>query len=88
MNMQFRLDGCYTLEITDNGHLVSPDGRSGSGSAGNVGIQLLYEPLQVGTPDRAPDAPKSLLQVFLKPSQARAIASAMLSAATEARTTR
>ena len=88
MNAAFKLDGCYTLELTDSGYLSSPDGVSGACSKGNVGIQVLYAPLALGNVDEGPGAPmpqKSVLQAFLKPSQARAIASALLSAATEAR---
>lgn len=83
MNATFHLDGCYSLLITDDGRLTS--GNMGASSAGNVGLQLTYVPLQIGTEERAPDAPQTLLQAFVKPSQARAIASALLSAATEAR---
>ncbi len=80
MNATFDLGG-FVLEISESGHLSSLDGKMGASSKGNIGLQLTTRPL---TPDSA-NPPKTVFQGFVKPSQARAIASALLSAATEAR---
>lgn len=81
MNTKFDLGG-YVLEITENGYLNAPDGRSGGCCDGSVGLQVIRHPLP-SLEEETP--PVSVLQTFVKPSQARAIASALLSAATEAR---
>lgn len=83
MNAKFDIGG-YELQINDTGYLTSPDGKSGAHSGGNVGLQILHFPLP--NLDSVPP-PTVVLQTFLKPSQARAVASALLSAATEVRRT-
>lgn len=81
MNAKFNLGG-YELEITSNGYLMHPDpGAGAAGSPGCVGLQVVDFPLG---PNGA-EPTRLLMQAFVKPSQARAIASAILSAATEAK---
>lgn len=81
MHAKFNLGG-YELEITSNGYLTHPDKNAGAAfSPGGVGLQIIYHAIGV-TGD---EPPQSVMQAFVKPSQARAIASAILSAATEAK---
>jgi hypothetical protein len=86
MRMSFDLDGCHAIEITGNVPRVQHDPAS-------VCINVLYTPLPM-PPARTENEPEgdyiqlptqTKLSVSLKPSHARAIASALLSAATEAR---
>ena len=84
MEAKFDLGG-YAIQITQNGFLTSPDGNSGACKKGDVGIQVIHYPLPNGDESYPP---KAIMQTFVKPSQARAIASALLSAATEARAIR
>lgn len=70
--------GGYEIEVNTSGGMTSRDGLSGCGGSG-VGIQI-HRVFSLG-PDRTDY--QCLLQSFLKPSEARAIASALLSAATE-----
>ena len=77
MTTKFDVGG-YELEINDSGRLSSPDVMCAS-SDGRIGLQLMHHPLDERQPSQC------VMQAFVKPSQARAIASALLSAATEAR---
>lgn len=79
MNCKFNVGG-YELEITDHGHMVASDGMCAYAN-GQVGLQITHLPLGSNGAESA----KTIMQAFVKPSQARAIASAILSAATEAR---
>ena len=86
MQARFRLDGCHDLEI------VGDVPRSAQDSA-SVSIRILRTPLPMLVPSgiqcsdvgymQAPT--ETMIAVSLQPSYARAIASALLSAATEAR---
>lgn len=76
MNTKFMFSG-MECTISDDGYLGTPEGVSAY-SLGSVGLQIVGYPL-------GSDAPSAVIQAFLKPSQARAFASAILSAATEAR---
>lgn len=92
MEAQFKLDGCHTLRI-------STDVARTVGAHGSIGFQVEYEPLRLpGDPEPdfskdiccATDLPtrrgvKILMSKHLRPSEARAIASMFLSAATESR---
>jgi hypothetical protein len=76
MIAMFRLDGCYTLRIGED------EPRTMS-TPGSVGLQITYDKLTL--PPDSP-APTEIIAAFsLRRSQARAIASAMLSAATESK---
>lgn len=81
MKTVFDLNG-FALEITTDGFLTSPDGVAGACSKGSVGLQVISFPLPNGAEAYSP---RSVMQIFVKPSQARAIASSLLSAATEVR---
>jgi hypothetical protein len=81
MNSKFDIGG-YELEIRDDGRL-SFTGSVAGYSAGMVGLQLIRCDIPRNASE--PDRPECVMQAFVKPSQARAIASALLSAATEAR---
>jgi hypothetical protein len=93
MEAHFKLDGCHTLRI-------STDVARTSNTHGSVGFQVEYEPLRLpGDPEPEPssgyggcssDLPtrpgvRILMSKTLRPSEARAIASMFLSAATEGR---
>jgi hypothetical protein len=82
MNAKFDVDG-YEFEIAQGAPLteVDPAACSGGHQTGRVGLQVIAHPL-----DRR-EASQSVMRVYVKPSQARAIASALLSAATEVRNT-
>jgi hypothetical protein len=83
MNTTFRLDPCYELEITSDGTTHSKDGLSGGCSRGSIGVMVHYTPLVLaGDPQLVATTP---IQITLRPNQVRAIASAMLSAVSEAR---
>ena len=83
MRASFSLDGCYELEISGNVPRTQRDPES-------VCLNLLHTPLPVPMP--GPDGTgyvqpptETTFSISLRPSHARAIASALLSAATEAR---
>ena len=87
MRSAFSLDGCHELEITGNV-------PRGAGDPESVCINLLYTPLptlmSTGDAERGERGyvqgpTETRMSVSLRPSHARAIASALLSAATEAR---
>lgn len=84
-NVTFKLDPCY--EMTIGGESMSYQepggGWSGSSSAGSVSFLVTHMP--IGQADGPPQCRSRVAAFHLKPSQARAIASAMLSAATEAK---
>lgn len=77
MNVKFNVGG-YELEVTSHGHLSGVDGMCAS-SPGQVGFQMTHFPLG----ENGPQPARTVMQAFVKPSEARAIASAILSAATE-----
>lgn len=84
MTTKFQLDNCYSLVV--GGHIPDyPDG------AGLVAFRLMYQPMPVLTqgsnePGGWVYAPESqVFGVHVKPSHARAIASAILAEATETR---
>lgn len=81
MNATFKIDGCYELEIVGDGTMTSKNGLS-SCSSGNIGFQLHHTPLSLG--DDAANGVTTVAAFYLSRSRARAIASAMLSAASEA----
>ena len=92
MRMKFYLDGCYTLTIGGDLPRIKHDPRS-------VGIQIDHTPLPEPTlaysgSSEGPSVthavmsrpePQCVASFNMKPSHARAIASALLSAATEAK---
>lgn len=85
MHTTFKLDGCHILEI---GSDVPRD----SYNPNSVGLQLTKRPLPMPDPTCPADgtafvvAPEeAIFAVSLTPSHARAIASALLSAATESK---
>jgi hypothetical protein len=84
MKASFSIDGCHDLEITGNVPRTANDPAS-------VCINLLRTPLPqlMSAPDVAncyvQPPTEVVLSVSLRPSHARAIASALLSAATEAK---
>ena len=92
MRMKFDIDGCYTLSITE-------DAVRAVGDPGSVGIQVDYTPLPTpelaysGSSDGASSVSavmgrpetRCMVSFNVKPSHARAIASALLSAATAVR---
>ena len=88
MRMSFSLDGCHELEVTGNVPRTENDPAS-------VCINVLYTPLPtlMPPPENTANMPPQYVQgptetkmsVSLKPSHARAIASALLAAATEAK---
>ena len=69
----FDLDGCYKLMVTSPNPTLGHDPRS-------VGLQLMHERISL---DEEPQI-ETVLTLNLTPSHARAIASAILSAATDA----
>lgn len=71
MRATFELDSCYELQISE-------DIPRASGDSGSVGVQVTHTPLGESTSEL-------VFALNLKPSHARAIASALLAAATEAR---
>lgn len=80
MNTKFKIDGCYELEIRSDGTIGSY-GNVQSFSRGNIGISLHC----TGLPNLDEVAtPETVAGLYLKRSQARAIASALLSAVSEA----
>ena len=84
MNATFDING-YELDVTSNGILTSRDGKMGCGGSG-VGLQLTRRPISIGEGGIVGTGePESVMQTFVTHSQARAIASAILSAATESR---
>lgn len=91
MEALFKIDGCHNIRI-------SSDVPRGMGDPRSVGFQLEYTPLRLpGDPEPVADAcgsssdlpvptgTKILMSKILRSSEARAIASMLLSAATEAR---
>lgn len=91
MTTMFTLDGCHALRI-------SSDVPRNASDAGFVGFQLEYTPMRLpGDPEPTenqcssstdlpvPRGTRILMSKNLRRSEARAIASAMLSAATESR---
>lgn len=90
MEAQFKLDGCHVIRI-------STDVPRMRGDVGVVGFQLEYTPLRLpGDPVESdqccsstdlpvPAGTKILMSKNLRSSEARAIASMLLSAATESR---
>lgn len=92
MRMRFELDGCYALTI--GGDMPRP-----AGSPESVGVQVDYTPLpapelaysgnsggeSVASAIMGRPETRCLVAFSVKPSHARAIASALLSAATEAK---
>lgn len=90
MQAEFRLDGCHSIRISTD---VPRDSRDRA----SVGLQLEYTPLRVpGDPIQTfhdqcgsafdlpvPPGTKILMSARLRSSEARAIASMLLSAATE-----
>lgn len=90
MNTTFRIDPCYELEITSDGTLTTRDPLSCSAvHKGAIGVMLhhtdLFPPRPNGDPalDAATPVSTTKVAIFLKRNQARAIASALLSAVSE-----
>lgn len=87
MEMRFSLDSCTTLVISD--HPIAdprPNYASGCGGLGQVSVQLCHVPLALSHRDDDPiPAPDFVQNVMLKPSEARTIASALMTAAQSAR---
>lgn len=86
MTATFELGGSYELTVSDR-TLSGPDACAASGGKGYVGLQVVHflgrgMPRMIGERE-APG--KTVMQVFIPASQMRAVASALLSAATEAR---
>lgn len=96
MEMRFNLDSCTTLVISDK---PIPDPRSncahGGASYDAVQMQLVHVPLQsvaaVSSSSRdvrvtlAPPEPDHVFSASLRPSEARTIASALMTAAQSVR---
>lgn len=86
MNATFKLDGCHTLVVGgSNEYHVYP---MPDGAGYLIPVALIRHPLllaQIANDPTPLPKDEKLAEVYLKPSQMRAIASAMLSAATEAR---
>lgn len=76
MDATFKLDGCTRLRIGNN---IQPPDSCGSGN--HIGLMLEREPPTLE--GRAPTEYQML--AYLKPHEARAMASVLLSAATEAK---
>jgi hypothetical protein len=76
---RFRLDG-FSLLLHDESMSY---GAYGSHCAGHIGISVLKHGRQLQPGEPEPD--EEVASFYVKPSHLRAIASAMLSAATEAR---
>lgn len=86
MNTKFKIDGCYELEITSDGYLRSVEQEPAASCAyskGSIGIMLHYTPMVLSV-DEADAKTVTRASLFLKRNQARAIASALLSAVSEA----
>lgn len=95
MEMRFNLDSCTALVISDR-HIPDPRPNYGHGGGSDdaVQIQLVHTPLSLmatvtASPDStvtlSPPAPDYVLNVSLRPSEARTIASALMTAAQCAR---
>lgn len=91
MNTTFRLSGDYELEITSDGTLPTRNVNCGNGrQQGLIGIALhhtgfAFPPNEDGSPAQLPTPVNETKgSMFLRRSQARAIASALLSAVAEA----
>lgn len=91
MQATFNLDGCHAIRITTDQPRLS-------GDRGAVGFQLEYTPFRLpgdpepefdqccsGTDLPVPKGTKILMSKNMRSSEARAIASMLLSAATESR---
>lgn len=82
MEMRFNLDSCTALVISDQS---IPDPRPGSCSGGYgpavVHVQLVHTPLAVDEPT----GPDFVQNIGLRPSEARTIASALMTAAQSVR---
>lgn len=86
MEMRFNLDSCTSLVISDK-TITDPRPDYGHGFGdGHVSVQLVHVPLpltfQEGDPKPAPDFVQN---ICLKPSEARTIASALMTAAQSVR---
>lgn len=81
MEMRFNLDSCTALVISDQ---AIPDPRpgscSGSYSPAVVHVQLVHMPLAM-----EPTGPDFVQNIGLRPSEARTIASALMTAAQSVR---
>ena len=85
MHATFRIDGSHEFEIRPDGSLVSADNKLHSFSKGKIGIQIHETPFQIPEPEGR-DLPerRTTAAFYVTRSQARAIASALLSAVSEA----
>jgi hypothetical protein len=77
MNARFDFHG-YELVITDDGTLIEGPNEASARAVGQVGFQMLTTHGEYPG-DKA--EPRTLARFFMAPSHARAVASAMLSAA-------
>ena len=92
MEMRFNLDSCNTLVISDS---TIPDPRPncahGCKGPGEVAVQLVHTPLGVGVavvngePTAVTVYPDFVQNISLRPSEARTIASALMTAAQSVR---
>lgn len=81
MEMRFKLDSCNTLVISDS-TIADPRPNHAHGCRGpaDVAVQLVHTPL--ASTDGIPDFVQN---ITLKPSEARTIASALMTAAQSVR---
>jgi hypothetical protein len=86
MEMRFNLDSCTTLVISDRA-IADPRPNYGHGHHGDdrVSVQLVHMPLSLGREGDPILAPDFVQNISLKPSEARTIASALMTAAQSAR---
>ena len=87
-NATFRLDGAHTLVIGENSQFRVYDAPRPLHGPRYIPMAIVHHPMQVeqgGLEPSKPEPDRIVAQASLPPSQLRAIASAMLSAATEAR---
>lgn len=83
MEATFKIDGCTSLRVGNN--VTTPDRWNGEPF---IGMVLIREPLAIprAADDVTPVEPTTWTQVAaMKPHEARALASVLLSAATEAK---
>lgn len=84
MNSTFKIDGNRTLRIINNGHLVD-NGESWVVHPPFPYIALIVEQHHGNAPGEPEKAPTPSTLTVMKPHEARAMASVLLSAATEAK---
>lgn len=84
MNASFRIDGTHEMEIRGDGSLVDAGNVLRAFSKGKIGIQIHESPFPVPCPEGRDIPERRTVSAFhVSRSQARAIASMLLSAAAE-----